>query len=115
MRNVSGSLLTSQYAMTAHGIAPVGGACHDPRPMTELRGAVCVVTGSASGIGRATALALAREGSDVVIADIDRAGAEETAGAISTEARVVPTDVARRSDIEALVDDAIAWKGHCDV
>ena len=47
--------------------------------MRELAGRVAVVTGAAGGIGRATALALARAGMDVALADIDEPGMETVA------------------------------------
>ena len=84
----------------------------------ELLGAVCVVTGSASGIGRATAIALARAGSDVVVPDIDVAGAEATAREIeATGRRALPlrVDMTDREEVEGLVGRAIAWQGHCEV
>lgn len=48
----------------------------------EFSDKTAVVTGAASGIGRATALALARDGAHVIVADIDTSGGEATAGAI---------------------------------
>jgi NAD(P)-dependent dehydrogenase (short-subunit alcohol dehydrogenase family) len=48
---------------------------------------VVVVTGGASGVGRATAFAFAREGARVVIGDIDSAGAENTVGSIRADPR----------------------------
>ena len=52
----------------------------------EFENKVAVVTGAGSGIGRATALALAREGAHVIVADIDPAGGEATADAIRQQA-----------------------------
>jgi NAD(P)-dependent dehydrogenase (short-subunit alcohol dehydrogenase family) len=66
-----------------------------------LAGKVTLVTGGASGIGQATALAVAREGAPVVIADVDVAGGEETGHLITTkggEARFVRADVPQAAD-----------------
>lgn len=84
----------------------------------ELKDAVAVVTGAASGIGRAAALAFAAAGSDVVVSDIDAAGSEAVAEQVreaGREALVVGCDVADRAQVEALVGRSVAWKGHCDV
>lgn len=69
-----------------------------------------VITGAASGIGRATALTFAREGANVLCADIDADGNAATAAAlVGTNARVeaITTDVTSRRDVENMVDRAI--------
>ncbi len=79
---------------------------------------VALVTGGASGIGRATALRLAREGSRVVIADVDRAGGEETAGLVSAQggdAAFICGDVGKAADVSAAVDLAVEQFGRLDL
>jgi len=74
--------------------------------MRRLDDRVALVTGAASGIGRAAALAFAREGAHLVLADRDEAGCAETARRVATvgpSADVVPTDVTRQTDVDALV------------
>lgn len=85
--------------------------------MPGFDGRVAIVTGGSSGIGRASALAFAREGARVVIADVDAAGSEETVGLIADaggEARFVHTDVSRAADVEAMVSFAVAAFGRLD-
>jgi NAD(P)-dependent dehydrogenase (short-subunit alcohol dehydrogenase family) len=84
----------------------------------EFEGSVAVVTGAASGIGRASALAFAREGADVVVSDINDEDGKQVAKeieALGRKALYVHTDVAKRQEIEALVDASIEWQGHCDL
>lgn len=86
--------------------------------MDSFRDRVAVVTGGASGIGRALCLALAAEGADVVIGDLDEAGMAETAAGVSRAGRRaigVRTDVSRRADVEALADRAFAELGGAHV
>jgi short-subunit dehydrogenase len=78
--------------------------------MTAIRGAAAVVTGAASGIGRALAKELAARGADLALADRDEAGLAEVAAEIGT-ARKVTThrlDVAAPAEIQAFAQAAIA-------
>jgi len=77
----------------------------------NLKGKTAVVTGGASGIGRALCLAFAGEGANVVVADIDEAGMAETAAGVKkagTRAVTVETDVTRLASVEALAERT--WK-----
>jgi NAD(P)-dependent dehydrogenase (short-subunit alcohol dehydrogenase family) len=78
---------------------------------------VALVTGGSSGIGRATALAFAREGAKVVIADIAVEGGEETVRMIKEaggDAIFVQTDVRRAEEVEALINLAVETYGRID-
>ena len=81
--------------------------------MGRIDGKVVVVTGAATGIGRASAEALAREGAKVVLGDIDGAGAQ-VAAAIGDEATFVHADVRSSADVEALVRAAVDRHGRVD-
>jgi NAD(P)-dependent dehydrogenase (short-subunit alcohol dehydrogenase family) len=84
----------------------------------EFKGKVALVTGAASGIGRATALAFAREGARVVVADRDGRGGEETTAAIRKaggDARFFKVDVAKGNEVAALVAYADDAYGGIDV
>lgn len=75
---------------------------------------VAIVTGGASGIGRASALAFAREGAKVVVADVNDEGGRETVAAIGEaggQADFVHTDVADPVAVDALVERAVARFG----
>lgn len=81
----------------------------------RFTGKTVVVTGAASGIGRATALAFAAEGALVYAADIDADGLAATAAASNGVIRTVIADVTRTEDIKALMDRAAAETGGIDV
>ena len=86
--------------------------------MDRLSGRVAIVTGGARGIGRATCLALAREGARVVIADIDADGAATVAAEIEQAGGValaVTTDIAHEESVEALVRDTTGRFGRLDI
>jgi len=84
-------------------------------PGMRFGGKIAIVTGAASGIGRATALAFAREGARVACADINGEGAEETAQAIAAaggEAMAIRADVASEPDVQRMVaETARRWDG----
>lgn len=82
-------------------------------------GKVALVTGAASGIGRAAALAFAHQGARVVVADLQRAAAagRETVRLIRDDggsATFVAADIARATEVQALVAMAIATYGRLD-
>ncbi len=84
----------------------------------ELNGQIAIVTGGGRGIGRAIALALAREGADIAIAELDQAGAKRTAeevGALGRRSLATATDVTSRADLRAMVDRAKAEFGRIDI
>jgi NAD(P)-dependent dehydrogenase (short-subunit alcohol dehydrogenase family) len=83
----------------------------------QLDGKVVLVTGAGSGIGRATALACAREGARIVAADIVEDGGHETVNMIKGnggEVTFARTDVTRAADVEALMSAAINAYGRID-
>lgn len=79
--------------------------------MKTLRGKVAVVTGAASGLGRAMALAFAREGMRVALADVDEANLAHTAQAaraLGVEALAVRVDVAKGAEVDAFAARTVA-------
>jgi NAD(P)-dependent dehydrogenase (short-subunit alcohol dehydrogenase family) len=80
----------------------------------RLAGKVALITGGGDGIGRAAALAFAREGAKVVIADINAALGRETAAAIGEDAFFVETDVTREASVRAAVEAAAGRFGKLD-
>ncbi|MEM6545157.1 MAG: glucose 1-dehydrogenase [Pseudomonadota bacterium] len=77
---------------------------------SDLTGKVALITGGGSGIGRATALAMAELGAFVVVSDINRDGGEETVASVcdsSGQGEFVYADVANRADVEGLITEVV--------
>jgi NAD(P)-dependent dehydrogenase (short-subunit alcohol dehydrogenase family) len=86
--------------------------------MKEFRGRVAVVTGGASGIGRALAEAFLGEGMKVVIADVERSALERAVAELGrggAPVSGVATDVSKAESVEALADRVFAEHGACHV
>jgi NAD(P)-dependent dehydrogenase (short-subunit alcohol dehydrogenase family) len=84
----------------------------------EIRGKIAVMTGAASGIGRATAIALAREGADLVLADVNDDRLEEVRKEIAALGRkgvAVHTDVSKLEDVRKLFDRSMSEMGRVDI
>ncbi|MGH8990704.1 MAG: SDR family oxidoreductase [Acidimicrobiia bacterium] len=79
----------------------------------KLAGSVAVVTGGASGIGRALCRRFAAEGATVVVADLDGAGAAAVAAEVGGQA--VAADVSVEADVVHLVEQALAVQGRIDL
>lgn len=80
--------------------------------MQRLEGKVALITGSASGIGRACAAAFARAGARVIATDIDEPGLRETIGAIGERALARVLDVRIEGDWQRVVSEAAdVWSG----
>jgi len=83
----------------------------------QLDGKVALVTGGASGIGRATALALAREGAKLIIADRNDEGGQQTVHMITEQggdAAFVQVDVTQARQVEAMISTTVATYGRLD-
>jgi NAD(P)-dependent dehydrogenase (short-subunit alcohol dehydrogenase family) len=81
----------------------------------SLSGKVAVVTGGGRGIGRALAVALAREGARVAIGDVDREGAERTAAELGGDAAGLHLDVTDLPGFTAFLDEVERTLGPIDV
>src|SRR5438309_3243268 len=84
----------------------------------RLAGKVAVVTGGGSGIGRGIVLAMAREGADIAIPDIQVLNAEKVAGEVKELGRKVvamKTDVTSSADVRAMVDRVRDALGKIDI
>jgi NAD(P)-dependent dehydrogenase (short-subunit alcohol dehydrogenase family) len=86
-----------------------------PKTPDYFAGKTVIITGAASGIGRATALIFAREGANVVCADLNEAGARETASAVNgkgSQALALKTDVTSRAEVNDMVQRSVAAFGN---
>lgn len=88
--------------------------------MGRLDGKVVIVTGAASnpGLGRATAVALGREGARLIVTDIDVAGVEDCAAVIrdgGAEAHAIRQDVTREDEWKSVIAETVSRYGRLDV
>jgi NAD(P)-dependent dehydrogenase (short-subunit alcohol dehydrogenase family) len=86
-------------------------------PQGLVEGKVALVTGGASGIGRATACLLAREGARVLVGDVDEAGGRATVATVAAAggaARFARFDVTSEPEVEAAVAEALSAFGRLD-
>lgn len=86
--------------------------------MNRLDGKIALITGAASGIGRAQALLFAREGAAVVAADLNGDGVEQVVSEIQAEGGTglaVKVDVSDQHSVQAAVDTAVARFGRIDI
>src|SRR3954454_1800624 len=84
----------------------------------KYTGKAAFVTGAGSGIGRAAALGFAREGADLVVADVAEPGNQETARMVEelgVRALTVKCDVTRAEDVKAALDKTIQALGRLDI
>jgi len=86
--------------------------------MGQLDGRVAVITGAASGMGKAASILFAREGAHVVLADLNVPGGEEVAHAASASGQrcvFQRTDVSAEADVAALIARAVSEFGRLDI
>lgn len=86
--------------------------------MGSLQGKTAIVTGGASGIGRATALLLAREGAAVTVADLNETGGQAVVGEIKNaggQATFVRCDVSLSADCRRAVEETVSAFGGLDI
>ena len=84
----------------------------------KLQGKVAVITGAASGMGKAIALVYAQEGAKVVVSDINFEGANQTVSEIVSNggmATAVATNVTKEDDVQNLIDTAVKVYGTLDI
>ncbi len=86
--------------------------------MSQLKGKVALITGAASGIGKAIALEFARQGAAIIIADLNQNAANETTAEIKTmghQALGIGVDVTDEAQVNAAIDAGVKAFGNIDI
>jgi len=96
------------------------GETDDESSMSRLAGKVAVVTGGASGMGRATVMRFLADGAKVVVADLNEANGQETLAVAKAQGHAddiafVRCDVAKETDVTAMVAEAVRRFGRLDI
>jgi gluconate 5-dehydrogenase len=86
-----------------------------PEHLFDLSGRVALVTGAASGIGRAIALGLDAYGAHIILADRDLTGAKVVAATLRHESLIVAVDVTREAEVQTMVAAALARFDRIDI
>jgi 3-oxoacyl-[acyl-carrier protein] reductase len=81
----------------------------------DLHGKIAIVTGSARGIGKASAEALARHGATVVVSDILQKEGEAAAAGLGGQSLFLPCDISDKAQVQALIDAAVKRFGRLDI
>ncbi|XP_031373376.1 secoisolariciresinol dehydrogenase-like [Punica granatum] len=85
------------------------------RPERTLEGKIALITGAASGIGKATAAKFIANGAKVVIADVNHELGQEAAEELGPDARFTPCDVSKELDVSNAVDFTVSQHGRLDI
>jgi NAD(P)-dependent dehydrogenase (short-subunit alcohol dehydrogenase family) len=96
------------------------GETNDEATMSRLAGKVAVVTGGASGLGRATVMRFLADGAKVIVADLNEANGQETLSVAKAQGHgddiaFIRCDVAKESDVTAMVAEAVRHFGRLDI
>ncbi|HLT98166.1 MAG TPA: SDR family oxidoreductase [Burkholderiaceae bacterium] len=83
--------------------------------MGQLEGKVALVTGAGSGFGEGIVKLYAREGAQVIVADINEEAANRVAGEIGSAALAIKGDVSKREDVQKMVEAGLAEFGSLDI
>ncbi|XP_058179912.1 short-chain dehydrogenase reductase 2a-like isoform X1 [Rhododendron vialii] len=109
-------LLSRDLKLISNGVFQKGLRCFSSTTSrSRLEGKVALITGGASGLGKATASEFIQHGARVIIADIDTQLGPKAAKDLGPEAHFVPCDVASESQLAEVVDNTIARHRRLDI